>query len=489
MDPAAMPALALLSVTPSVTLNATLLLGQMIEGAVGGKGASAKQASSGDNNKDSANSPNSFAAYLLAATTAAPLLPIAPASLGATSLPNGSANGLKTTTPVSSSVPVAGAAGPGATPTPSKASPQSLAAAGIKPAAHDLPPSPAQTPSATGIVPSAAKAGQSSGVPGNGASAQAAGKANPGHAEQGTTSKNGSGAATPATAGVAYDKPGANSAAPALLTVHPSSSPEVTDSAHIAATSALPTDTVVVHAATAGAAEVKPDVPASSTGEGLPAVQVPQSLGTTALSRPGQKALVVSPRSSAVQGDSQLSANTPTPADLTPSTASTPATSLPPVAPASVSPAPGVTSLGDGPVTPTVTDQLTRAIVAQADDPRRDGRTDFHLRLEPPQLGTVTIHLVTTNHTVSAHVVVAHEGTRQLLQGQADQLRQSLADAGLSLNGFNVTRDGGGSHGGGQQPPPQEPTSLLAQTAPPPRPTATGGSPTPNPTDGIDILA
>ncbi len=137
--------------------------------------------------------------------------------------------------------------------------------------------------------------------------------------------------------------------------------------------------------------------------------------------------------------------------------------------------------------TPSVADQLTKAFVARAEVVNRDGRTNFHLRLEPPQLGTVQVHLSATDNTISARIVVAQEGTRQLLDAQAHHLRQSLAQAGVSLTGFDVTRDGGGSRGG-QQSPPQAPTQLLAQASRPVRSTVVP-APASAPTDGINILA
>lgn len=104
-----------------------------------------------------------------------------------------------------------------------------------------------------------------------------------------------------------------------------------------------------------------------------------------------------------------------------------------------------------------VAEQLTRSFVAKADFVNRDGRTDFHLHLEPPQLGSVQIHLTATNHTISARVIVTQDGARQLLEGQAQNLRQSLADAGLVLSKFDVTQQGGGFSGSGRRPPPEVP--------------------------------
>jgi hypothetical protein len=99
----------------------------------------------------------------------------------------------------------------------------------------------------------------------------------------------------------------------------------------------------------------------------------------------------------------------------------------------------------------------------------------------------VQIHLRATDHTVSARVVVALEGTRQLLEGHAHQLRQSLAQAGLSLSGFDVSHDSGGS--GGRQPPPEPMPPLPAPAVITPRLAATLQTPIRHRIGGIDILA
>ncbi|MGH7225571.1 MAG: flagellar hook-length control protein FliK, partial [Gemmataceae bacterium] len=135
-----------------------------------------------------------------------------------------------------------------------------------------------------------------------------------------------------------------------------------------------------------------------------------------------------------------------------------------------------------------VADQLTQAFLAHANVVQHTGRSDFHLNLDPPQLGSVRIHLTATQHTVSARIVVAQEGTRQLLAGQAHHLRQGLAEAGLSLGSFDVARDGGGSNGGGQQPPPQTPLAPPTTVATP-RTTTVVSTSVSRPMDGINILA
>lgn len=133
-------------------------------------------------------------------------------------------------------------------------------------------------------------------------------------------------------------------------------------------------------------------------------------------------------------------------------------------------------------------DQLSHALVTQASLINYEGRTDFHLRLQPPQLGNVQIHLTATDHTVSARILVNQEGTRQLIEGQVQQLRQSLANSGLVLGSFDVTHDGGGFSHSGHHPPPELPSPPLPRSiAATPR--AVVKTSLAVPTGGINILA
>jgi hypothetical protein len=168
-----------------------------------------------------------------------------------------------------------------------------------------------------------------------------------------------------------------------------------------------------------------------------------------------------------------------------------PEVSAPVANPASVAtpvqarPAPEATA---GAEAPPLSEQLTQAFVAHATVVSRDGRTDFHLRLEPPSLGTVHVYLSATEHTVSARLVVAHEGTQALLEAQAQNLRESLAQAGIALGGFDVTRGGGGDPGPWQQPRQQPPAPATPDGAVARPDSGPGPAPLPGGA-GIDLLA
>lgn len=156
---------------------------------------------------------------------------------------------------------------------------------------------------------------------------------------------------------------------------------------------------------------------------------------------------------------------------------------IPPVAGNSTAPMPNESQSNQSPA-----EQLSRAFVAQAAIINREGRSDFHLRLQPTQLGSMQIHLTATNHTISARVVVAQQGTQQLIESQAHQLRQALAESGLVLGHFEVRSDGGGSSQGGRHQPPELPLHPSFRTLSP-TPTAVAKVSRIVAADGIDILA
>jgi flagellar hook-length control protein FliK len=92
--------------------------------------------------------------------------------------------------------------------------------------------------------------------------------------------------------------------------------------------------------------------------------------------------------------------------------------------------------------------QVAQEIVSRADVAVREGRTEFSMRLDPPELGTVRVHLTATGHSLSARVLVANEAVQQLVSAHLDSLRQSLADAGMSLQRFDVSHGGHGNTNG-----------------------------------------
>jgi flagellar hook-length control protein FliK len=129
-----------------------------------------------------------------------------------------------------------------------------------------------------------------------------------------------------------------------------------------------------------------------------------------------------------------------------PSGQTTPNQSAGTIAPSSVAATPAP-SARPAPVSTQVAD----AIVARASIVQTPGRTEFHLRLEPPELGTIHVHLTASARDVSARLVIQDHVARLLIESQLTSLRQRLAQAGVSLGNLNVAREQNGSRDPHQQ--------------------------------------
>ena len=99
---------------------------------------------------------------------------------------------------------------------------------------------------------------------------------------------------------------------------------------------------------------------------------------------------------------------------------------------------------------------LAVAIAARA----QSGSNQFEIRLDPPELGRIDVHLdVDRDGQVTSHVTADRADTLALLQSQQPQLERALEQAGLKTadNGLQFTlRDqslaGQNNNGGGSQP-------------------------------------
>jgi flagellar hook-length control protein FliK len=70
---------------------------------------------------------------------------------------------------------------------------------------------------------------------------------------------------------------------------------------------------------------------------------------------------------------------------------------------------------------------------------------EMHLRLDPPELGEVDLHMVVEKgNQISLSIATERQDLTQLLQRHLDELKQSLRDVGLEVTDAQVrTRDGG----------------------------------------------
>lgn len=99
---------------------------------------------------------------------------------------------------------------------------------------------------------------------------------------------------------------------------------------------------------------------------------------------------------------------------------------------------------------PTPAAQVADTIVTHAHVLERDGRVEFQMRLDPPELGQLQIRLVARGSEIHGHVLVASEAVRGLIESQLPELRQRLEAAGVNVQQFDVSTDP--SAGGNQNP-------------------------------------
>lgn len=136
----------------------------------------------------------------------------------------------------------------------------------------------------------------------------------------------------------------------------------------------------------------------------------------------------------------------------------------------------------------SVVHQTAEVLVREAKLTQTPGESDFQIRLHPAELGEIRVHLRSTAEGITAHLTVAEDGVRRMIESQLPDLRQKLADSGVTVNGFNVSTDSGSDRGQpgtpALEPPPEEqfPRQTFANNRQP-KPRAAA------PTVGLDVTA
>jgi flagellar hook-length control protein FliK len=92
-----------------------------------------------------------------------------------------------------------------------------------------------------------------------------------------------------------------------------------------------------------------------------------------------------------------------------------------------------------------VAEPLSEGIIREARLIETPGEAEFQIRLHPLELGEIRVQLRSTAEGLTAQLTVAHESVRQMIEGQIPELRQRLADSGVTVNGFNVSTGGSDS--------------------------------------------
>jgi flagellar hook-length control protein FliK len=111
---------------------------------------------------------------------------------------------------------------------------------------------------------------------------------------------------------------------------------------------------------------------------------------------------------------------------------------------------------------PTTLDAMAASVVAMY----RSGQSSLVLRLDPPGLGAVSVHLALgSNANVNVLFVPTVAQTAHLLQTGLNDLRQAMAASGLTLGQAQIGGGASGGNGGGHSETRQETTSRPAATA------------------------
>ena len=111
-------------------------------------------------------------------------------------------------------------------------------------------------------------------------------------------------------------------------------------------------------------------------------------------------------------------------------------------------------SISDSHPNTRLANRIADAIVTRSQVVSHKGTTQFEIQLDPPELGSVWVHLTSSKHGLAARIVVAEQTTFQVIESHLPSLRQSLEHSGISLQGFDVSHHGPGpqDHQGDSEP-------------------------------------
>jgi flagellar hook-length control protein FliK len=126
-------------------------------------------------------------------------------------------------------------------------------------------------------------------------------------------------------------------------------------------------------------------------------------------------------------------------------TTDAPAFAVPTASPSSANPTtsqqPTTTPTSGASVDPNaIVEQVVKGMAMRSN---ADGSSEMRLRLEPEQLGTITLKLTVNGSSVSATAIAQNADVRSALMAHQTQLSRSLSESGLKLTSFTVDLSGG----------------------------------------------
>jgi len=113
-----------------------------------------------------------------------------------------------------------------------------------------------------------------------------------------------------------------------------------------------------------------------------------------------------------------------------------------------------------------LTEQVSAAMEARAGELTAGQPVEVHLRLDPPELGMIRVHLRLSDEGVSVRFIAGDEAVTKLLESQLPDLRQSLAERGLSFMQCDVSSGNSQQQSSSFGPDSDQPTFAPRTVAP-----------------------
>ena len=104
-------------------------------------------------------------------------------------------------------------------------------------------------------------------------------------------------------------------------------------------------------------------------------------------------------------------------------------------------------SIYKAPIENRVIDQIINRLSVRSNG----SQSEVKIRLDPPSLGTVRMNISTSADGVRTLIVAENQAVKQLIENSLSQLRDSMANQGLKLDGFSVQVGGDSNPGFSQQ--------------------------------------
>jgi flagellar hook-length control protein FliK len=99
---------------------------------------------------------------------------------------------------------------------------------------------------------------------------------------------------------------------------------------------------------------------------------------------------------------------------------------------------------------------LIGQISRQMENMTQSGKNTYRLQLYPQDLGQIDMKITSTSHGVGVSLVAENAATGKMLEGQLNQLRQNLTDAGVQVTNLHIGTQAGQQQSSGSQLPYQK---------------------------------